>query len=548
MRLLRQLLLVTVLVAVGCLTAFTPTDAAQSADFPLAAGHFYTQASGPGQGARGFRITDEDGIPFWTAYTRLGGPDVLGYPISRRFVWDGLIVQATQRAVLQWQPDVNRVVVLNLMDKMHELGLDGWLAERYGIPRPLEPAAFEQGLPWSQVVARRLALLDADPAIRSAFYSVSAWADPLEVYGLPTSYVEDKGSHSAIRLQRAVIQHWKVDVPGVQAGQVTIAPVGEMAKSAGLMPPAAQEAVDVRDSTLPDLLAPSLLASRIAEAARPSVVRLVSPNDGFGSGFFITSEGHILTSAHVVGNYRQVMVELLNGVRLPGTVLGKDTWTDVAVVKVAGATVSPLPLGSSDALSAGSELVALGYSPLFANTPEARFGSVVDLAGTTMPGVRFGLVHSDVYLQPGDSGGPLLNLRGEVVGVNDAIRLSGGANGRLISTTIAIDRVRKAIAEIIANGAATHPWLGLTVGTVVPEESLPTRGALILGVAPDSPAQRAGLSTMQSIIRADGLPVSQPTDLQLALSTHTVGDSVMLEVVGENGVTARVRVHLEAAP
>src|SRR5918994_2106729 len=98
---------------------------------------FTTQATGAGEDG-GFAITDEGGIPLWSEFQRLGGVNALGYPVSRRFTWDGFVVQATQKAVLQWRPDINRVVFANLLDEMTEAGLDGWLESQRSIPPPAQ--------------------------------------------------------------------------------------------------------------------------------------------------------------------------------------------------------------------------------------------------------------------------------------------------------------------------------------------------------------------------------------------------------------------------
>ena len=109
------------------LALLSPPVTAGGLDFDLAGGgHFYKQANGQGgAGETGFAITDEGGIPFWSEYQRLGGPEVLGYPVSARFVWDGFTVQAMQKVVFQWRPDTRSVAFVNVMDRMHDLGKDG---------------------------------------------------------------------------------------------------------------------------------------------------------------------------------------------------------------------------------------------------------------------------------------------------------------------------------------------------------------------------------------------------------------------------------------
>lgn len=207
-------------------------------DFRTVDGHFYSQANGKPAGTvdLGYAITDQDGIPFWSAYVKLGGPAVLGYPISRRFVWDGLICQATQRGVLQWNPLTRSVQLANTMDHLSKLGLDDRLAYQRHVPRRIDGPA-DDG-PAHLAVAARLRWLDADPRLRTVYHSV---ADPVALFGLPASPVADVGPALAIRLQRTALHLWKTDQPWAKAGQVTIANAGDLMKEVGDIPVASLE-------------------------------------------------------------------------------------------------------------------------------------------------------------------------------------------------------------------------------------------------------------------------------------------------------------------
>ncbi|MHB1416220.1 MAG: cellulase family glycosylhydrolase, partial [Chloroflexota bacterium] len=182
----------------------------------------------------GFSVTDKDGVPFWSEFRRLGGITVVGYPMSRRFLWDGFVTQVFQKAVFQWRPEAQSVYFINVFDKLHDTGYDDWLESSRSTPKPLDGATFDAGKNWQQVVAGRQALLNANAAIKAVYYSVP---DPMMLFGLPTSPVVDNGDHYAIRLQRAVIQQWKVDVPWAKAGQATIANGGDIAVQAGTFAP-----------------------------------------------------------------------------------------------------------------------------------------------------------------------------------------------------------------------------------------------------------------------------------------------------------------------
>lgn len=213
------------------------SSAALDAALPDGSGHFYRQANGQGgAGELGYAITDDAGARLWGAFRRLGGPDALGYPSSRRFVWDGFTVQATQRAVLQWRPETGAVAFVNVLDRLHDAGEDAWLQAYRQIPPPLDTAG-DTGLSSDAVVARHLALLDSSPAIKARFLRDPAWLDQ---YGLPMGYA-DEGTSYVLRAQRAAFQQWKVDVPWAKAGEVTVVNAGDLAKEAGLLPPAATQ-------------------------------------------------------------------------------------------------------------------------------------------------------------------------------------------------------------------------------------------------------------------------------------------------------------------
>lgn len=206
--------------------------AAGAPDFAVPGGHFYQQANGQGgAGDSGYAVTDAGGIPFWSVYQQLGGVQALGYPASQRFVWDGFTVQVMQKVVFQWHPDSQQVQFVNVLDRLHDLGKDGWLQADRQTPPPFSTAP-DNGLAWPAVEQRHWALLDTNAAIKARYW---ADADPLDHYGLPVS-AADEGNSFVVRCQRVVFQYWKEDVPWTRAGQVTIANGGDLAKEAGLFP------------------------------------------------------------------------------------------------------------------------------------------------------------------------------------------------------------------------------------------------------------------------------------------------------------------------
>jgi len=210
----------------------TGTRAAPGPDYNIAGGHFFTQTNGRQDSTSGFAVTDADSIPFWTTFQALGGVDVLGYPVTRRFELDGFQVQGFQKTVLQWHPDQHTFAFLNTFDVLHDRGRDDWLAVYRQTPRPQDTAP-DAGLAWDQVVARHLALLDkVPPALKQRFLDDAQWLDH---YGLPVS-AQDFSNSVVVRAQRATLQYWTEAVPWAAKGSVSVANAGDLAKEAGLFP------------------------------------------------------------------------------------------------------------------------------------------------------------------------------------------------------------------------------------------------------------------------------------------------------------------------
>ncbi len=211
-----------------------PAPSPAAADWAIPSGRFFTQTA-DGQG--GFSVVDNAEARFWAEFQRLGGLQTVGYPISRRFVYDGFVTQAFQKLVLQWRPDAGQAWPVNIFDELSKRGYDQTLLQRRQTPTPFAGGSFDApGAPWEDIVAARQGLFSGNPALRARYF---AQADPLTVFGLPTSRVEDMGNHWAIRTQRAVFQQWKEAVPWAAAGEVTIANGGSIAQELGWLPASA---------------------------------------------------------------------------------------------------------------------------------------------------------------------------------------------------------------------------------------------------------------------------------------------------------------------
>lgn len=210
---------------------------AKPLDWEIPDGRFFSQANGFPIGASplGYAIVDDARAKFWSEFKRLGDADRLGYPVSKRFEYQGFICQATQKVVLQWRPELGRTYFTNVFDDLGQAGKNDWLKSFRSTPPPLPPS-FDAGRSWSEIIIARQNLLKSRPKLYARYLEGN---DPLELYGLPQSEVADAGNHYVVRLQRAVFQEWKVDVPWARAGEVTVANGGDVAKEAGLFPPKA---------------------------------------------------------------------------------------------------------------------------------------------------------------------------------------------------------------------------------------------------------------------------------------------------------------------
>ena len=281
----------------------------------------------------------------------------------------------------------------------------------------------------------------------------------------------------------------------------------------------------------------------LATVEETNVFGQTTPGVAQGSGVFFRGDGHILTNDHVIAGAVEVEVVLSNRQRLPAEIIGTDKATDLAVLKVDPAEVEDLvvvELGDIDALRIGSWVLAIG-SPL-------GFQGSVTLGILSAKGRSLGtgedrldnLLQTDAVINPGNSGGPLLNLDGEVVGINTRVireSLSGGVSIDGMGFAISADTVIPVSQHLIEFGRVVRPRMGITVQDVTPtavtERGLTVdEGALVISVAEDSPASRAGIEVDDVIVQVDGVPIIGTSQLVLMLLTdYRVGDTISVEVV-----------------
>ena len=277
---------------------------------------------------------------------------------------------------------------------------------------------------------------------------------------------------------------------------------------------------------------------------------------GTGSGFILSSDGQILTNAHVVEGTDVVEVTLRDGREFEGRVMGRDVLTDVAVVKIPATELPTARLGSSEQLVAGQWAIAIGNPLGLDNTVTVGIISATGRSsaqvGISDKRVRF--IQTDAAINPGNSGGPLLNDRGEVIGVNTAIR----ANAQGLGFAIPIETAQRIAEQLFATGEAQHPFLGIEMLDLTPEiqEELARtpqldlnltqeRGVLIMGVQANSAAARSGLQVGDIIERIDGETMDRAMDVQAAVERAQVGQRLAIEVI-RNGESRVISVRPQA--
>jgi S1-C subfamily serine protease len=252
---------------------------------------------------------------------------------------------------------------------------------------------------------------------------------------------------------------------------------------------------------------------------------------GLGSGFIIAADGLLLTNAHVVEGSTKVTVGLEDGRRVPGTVVGLDRFTDLAVVRLAGNGSWPVaPLGNSDTLQVGEWAIAMGNPYGLDRTVTMGIISSLNRSASKL-GIadkRLELIQTDAAINPGNSGGPLLNADGEVIGVNTLVRSGPGAG---LGFAIPINRAKEIARELIATGKASHPAIGVGIAPVTSGDGTGAKqGARVVSVAAGSPAERSGLRPGDVVVAAGGQPVFEPSQLIAAVERGGVGRPLQLTI------------------
>jgi serine protease Do len=251
-----------------------------------------------------------------------------------------------------------------------------------------------------------------------------------------------------------------------------------------------------------------------------------------GSGVVIRPDGYILTNEHVVLQSGKVQIQLADDRKLNARLVGADSDSDLAVLKVDEAKSLPhLPLGTSDDLMIGETVIAIGNPFGLSHTVTTGVVSAVNRSLNTGERTYYDFIQTDTSINPGNSGGPLLNIKGDLIGINTAIY--GKAQG--IGFAIPISRAKRIVEELISHGAVDSPWIGIATQTLTPELAShfslrEKRGVIIRAVEPESPAARAGLQRGDILLALDGRPVVSSEDYLQRERTYTSGASLRFRI------------------
>ncbi|HEX9125886.1 MAG TPA: trypsin-like peptidase domain-containing protein [Methylomirabilota bacterium] len=289
-------------------------------------------------------------------------------------------------------------------------------------------------------------------------------------------------------------------------------------------------------NALAEKLKPALVQVRVRRAVEPQAEGEppAAPEErerrSSGSGFLIRQDGYLITNEHVVADAEFIQVKLADGRRFEGRLIGRDERVDLALVKIEATGLPVAALGDSNRLRVGEFVLALGHP--FGLEQTVSFG-IVSRKGLPLqvatPGFDF--IQTDATVNPGNSGGPLVNMAGEVIGIN-----SMAARNGTIGFAIPVNIVKGLLPQLASKGKVEWGWLGVGIAEIA-DEDLPKyqlkepRGVLIRHVVAGQPADKGGVKAEDVILAVDGAQIEGPRDLQRIIATTPVGRAVKLNVM-----------------
>ncbi len=368
-----------------------------------------------------------------------------------------------------------------------------------------------------------------------ALATAQAPAQPQVQDALPTAYAEAQPAPAVLPLQEAPVE-------AQPAPTVPLQEAPAEAKQAPVLP--SQEAATLVD---------------VARSASPAVVS-IQTDSGLGSGFIYNSSGLILTNAHVVEDATSLLVALQDGRHFQAEVLGSNAGFDLAVVKIEGENLPVARLGSSSALQVGERVVAIGNPYGLNHTVTSGVVSAVHRPVSEGRGsYHQPMVQTDAAIHPGNSGGPLINMSGAVIGINTLVAAPLGMFAQGLGFAIPIDTAKRIAPQLVRDGRVTNsgqPFLGLSLGSIRPPGSRFSdnsaqpdveHGALIGEVVSGGPSDKAGLQSGDVIVSFGNNEVYTTDELLDSLVHYKPGDQVPAAVL-RDGETVNVTITIGEAP
>ncbi|QOJ14110.1 MAG: trypsin-like peptidase domain-containing protein [Planctomycetia bacterium] len=257
---------------------------------------------------------------------------------------------------------------------------------------------------------------------------------------------------------------------------------------------------------------------------------------GSGSGIVFDERGHILTNNHVVENRTGIRVLAADGREFPATIVGTDSKTDLAIIRVEDAELAPLTFGDSDRIDVGDWVIAIGAP--FGLSQTVTHG-IVSAKGRSVGSLDIAyqdFIQTDASINPGNSGGPLLNTRGEVIGVNTAIASDGDVANMGIAFAIPANMARSIARKLVSGGRVERGWLGVRMDELSREDAAAMglrgrEGVLVFAVMADTPASRAGLQPDDVIVRVGDQPARTMSRVRALIADVSPGESVTLGIL-----------------
>jgi serine protease Do len=290
---------------------------------------------------------------------------------------------------------------------------------------------------------------------------------------------------------------------------------------------------------LSERMKPSLVQVRVRRAAEPQAEgqeqQPGTPEErrSAGSGFIIREDGYLVTNAHVVGDAERIQVRLADGRRFDGRLVGLDERVDLALLKIEASGLPVALLGDSNRTRVGEFVLALGHPFGLEQTVSfgivSRKGAPIQVAA---PGFEF--IQTDAAVNPGNSGGPLVNMAGEVVGVNSMAAVNGS-----IGFAIPVNLVKALLPQLAEKGKVEWGWLGVSIAEVDAAKFglKEPKGVLIRQVVSGQPADQGGIKANDVVVSVDGASVEGPRDLQRIISSTPVGKIVKISLMREGKET-----------